>query len=127
MNQIEKAFGDLQIALDAGVSKEEFSRRLNDTLVKIGDLAESRKLAEAGFPKDIDRVGQAYGHFERAAKAYKLSKQFFGDRWDYLTNDGTDYPSEAEQQMVVKDDFPSLAPTSTRYARFAGLGSQAGS
>jgi hypothetical protein len=111
MKRVEAAFGDLQIALSAGVSKEEFSRRLTDALVKIGDLAESMKVAETGFPKNADKVEQAYDHFKRAAEAYKLSKEFFGDRWDYLTESSTDYPSEPEQQMI-KTAFPSVVPSS---------------
>ena len=36
MKRVRAAFGDLQIALNAGVSVQEFSQRTNDTLVKIG-------------------------------------------------------------------------------------------
>src|SRR5712692_9013824 len=77
MKRVQAAFGDLQIALDAGVSKQEFSQRLNDTLIKIGNLQNSEKLAENGLPKD--KVAQVYIHFHRAAEAYKMSKEFFGD------------------------------------------------
>ena len=111
MKRVKAAFGDLQIALDAGVSKQEFSQRLNDTLVRIGSLPDSRKLAGNGFPKDTDKIALIYAHFTRAADAYKLAKEFFGDRWDYLLEDSTDFPSDSERQ-VVKASFPELVTSS---------------
>jgi hypothetical protein len=120
MKRVAVAFGDLQIALDAGVSKQEFSQRLNDALVKIGDLAESMKVAETGLPKDADKVEQAYSHFRHAVEAYKLSKVFFGDRWDYLLELSTDLTSESEQQ-VIKASYPSLAAPEIELSRSATL------
>jgi len=116
MKRVQAAFGDLQIALDAGVTKQEFGQRVNDTLVKIGNLQNSAKLAENGLPKD--KVAQVYIHFYRAAEAYKLSKDFFGERWDYLLESTTDSTSEAEQNMV-KALFPELAERTESYRLYS--------
>src|SRR5579872_3356900 len=70
MQGVQAAFGDLQIAIDAGVLREEFSQRLNDALVKIGDLKRSEDLAGSGFPTAEDKVAEIYGHFNNAAKVY---------------------------------------------------------
>ena len=106
MKRVQAAFGDLQIALDAGVSKQEFSQRLNDTLIKIGNLQNSEKLAENGLPKD--KVAQVYSHFYRAAEAYKVSKEFFGNRWDSILEDTTDLTASSEPDEV-RAKFPELA------------------
>ena len=78
MKRVQAAFGDLQIAVDAGVLREEFSQRTNDTLVKIGDMKRSEELAESGFPTAEDEVEEIYVQFNHAVEIYTLSKQFFG-------------------------------------------------
>jgi hypothetical protein len=78
LKRVQAAFGDLQIAINAGVSQQEFSQRTNDTLVKIGDLQRSEALAESGFPAAKDKVAEIYAQFNHAAEIYTLSKKFFG-------------------------------------------------
>jgi len=117
MKRVQSAFGDLQIAVDAGVSQQEFSQRVNDMLVKIGDFRNSENLALLGLPKEQNKVQDIYAHFSRAAEAYKLSKEFFGDRWDPVGEEATDFPSEEERETVktaFPDVFPSYGVTSRR-------------
>ena len=56
MKRVQAAFGDLQIAVDAGVLREEFSQRTNDTLVKIGDLKRSEDWPKAAFQQRVTRL-----------------------------------------------------------------------
>lgn len=108
MKRIQAAFGDLQIAINAGVSKQEFSQRTNDSLVKIGDLQHSETLAESGFPTARDKVAEIYVHFNRAAEAYKMSKVFFGDEWDDVLERSTDVASVEETETLVAA-FPEFS------------------
>ena len=102
MKRVRGAFGDLQIALNAGVSAQEFSQRTNDTLVKIGDLQHSEALAESGFPTSKDMVAEIYTHFSHAVEIYTLSKQFFGPNPAPLGDYDVDDLSVPEYEMLQK-------------------------
>jgi hypothetical protein len=102
MKGVQAAFGDLQIAVNAGVSAQEFSQRTNDTLVKIGDLKRSEELAETGFPTAEDKITEIYAHFNSAAKIYSLSKQFFGPNPTPLGDYDVDDLSVPEYEMLQK-------------------------
>jgi hypothetical protein len=102
MKRIQAAFGDLQIAVDAGVLREEFSQRTNDTLVKIGDLKRSEELAESGFPTAEVKVTEIYAHFNSAAKIYSLAKQFFGPNPAPLGDGDEDMLNVPEYEMLQK-------------------------
>jgi hypothetical protein len=108
MKRVQAAFGDLQIAVDAGVLKEEFSQRTNDTLVKIGDLKRSEELAESGFPTAGGKVAEIYAHFNSAAKIYSLAKQFFGPNPAPLGDYDVDDLNVPEYEMLQKM-FPDAA------------------
>ena len=108
MKRVQAAFGDLQIAVDAGVLREEFSQRTNDTLVKIGDLKRSEELAESGFPTGEGKVIEIYAHFNSAAKIYSLAKQFFGPNPAPLGDDDVDDLNVPEYEMLQKM-FPDAA------------------
>jgi hypothetical protein len=99
MKRVQTAFGDLQKELDTGGSKQEFAQKVNGTLARIGDLDNSERVAEAGLPED--KVGFVYGYFGRAAIAYAMSGEFFGDRWDDQTERTTDATSDGERRSVT--------------------------
>jgi hypothetical protein len=108
MKRVQAAFGDLQIAIDAGVLREEFSQRTNDALVKIGDLKRSEGVAESGFPAARDKVAEIYAHFNSAAKIYTLSKQFLGPNPAPLGDgdeDGLDVPEYEMLQKMFPDAY----------------------
>jgi hypothetical protein len=108
MKRVQAAFGDLQIAVDAGVLREEFSQRTNDTLVKIGDLKRSEELAESGFPTAGDKVAEIYAHFNSAAKTYALAKQFFGPNPAPL-GDGDEDMLNVPEYKMLQGMFPDAA------------------
>jgi hypothetical protein len=108
LKRVQAAFGDLQIAVDAGVLREEFSQRTNDTLVKIGDLKRSKELAESGFPTAEDKVAEIYLQFSHAADVYTLSKQFFGPNPAADDAFEVDMLSNSEYEML-QGMFPDAA------------------
>jgi hypothetical protein len=102
LKRVQAAFGDLQIAVNAGVSQQEFSQRTNDTLVKIGDLQRSEALAESGFPAEKDKIAEIYIQFNHAAEIYTLSKQFFGPNPAPLGDGDEDMLNVPEYEMLHK-------------------------
>jgi hypothetical protein len=102
MKRVKAAFGDLQIALNAGVSRQEFSQRTNDALVKIGDLQHSESLAADGLPAEKDKVAAVYVQFGHSAEIYSLSKQFFGPNPTPLGDYDLDMLSTPEYEMLQK-------------------------
>ena len=102
MKRVQAAFGDLQIAVNAGVLRQEFSQRTNDTLVKIGDLQRSEALAESGLPTTKDKVAEIYLQFDHAAEIYTLSKQFFGPNPAPLGDGDEDTLNVPEDEMLQK-------------------------
>jgi hypothetical protein len=105
MKRVQAAFVDLQTALDTGVSNQDFTQRVHDTLAGIGDLERSEKVAEVGLPKD--KVALVYVYFGREAAAYAMATQFLGNRWDELQQRETDSTSDDEKQSVSLA-FPEL-------------------
>lgn len=80
LRRVGSAVGDMRIVVSAGVNQQEFSRRLTDSSIKIGDLQQSMNRAFALFPeKDKPTVAEAYQHMAKAMDAYTKSKEFFGD------------------------------------------------
>jgi hypothetical protein len=115
MKRVLAAFGDLQIALNAGVSQQEFSTRTNDTLVKIGDLQHSEALAESGLPSAKEKVTEIYVNFNRAADNYTLSKPLLGpnsDEDDVILGD----MMKDSEWNAIKSMFPDLVESG--YFRF---------
>jgi hypothetical protein len=106
MKRVRAAFGDLQIALNAGVSVQEFSQRTNDTLVKIGDLQHSEVLAENGFPSAKDKVAEIYAHFNNASDFYILSKPLLGPNLDEDDAILEDMMRDSEWKLI-QDRFPA--------------------
>ena len=102
LKRVQDSFGDLQIAINAGVSQQEFSQRTNDTLIKIGDLRRSEELAESGLPAAKDKVAEIYVQFNRAVEVYVLSKQFFGPNPAPLGDGDEDMLNVPEYEMLQK-------------------------
>ncbi len=70
----------MNIVVSAGVTKQEYSQRLADALVKVGELEQSAKQMIPKFPKSNQAiVGQTYAHLLQSLEAYKVAKDFFGD------------------------------------------------
>ncbi len=107
MTRVQTAFEELQKESGRGASQQEFTRQVNDTLAKIGDLQSSEKAADLGLPKD--KVAIVYDYFRQAAIAYSISTQFVGTGWDAPLNKTTDSTSDGERESLSAA-FPELDP-----------------
>ena len=66
LKKIETAIEVLRILFSAGVTKQEYSQRLEDALIKAGDLDQSAKITMLKFPKsEQNTVVEVYAHFKR--------------------------------------------------------------
>jgi hypothetical protein len=102
MRRVQAAFGDLQIAVNAGVLRPEFSQRTNDTLIRIGDLHGSEAIAESSFPTAKDKIAEIYVQFNHTVEIYTLSKQFFGPNPAPLGDGDEGMLSVPEAEMLQK-------------------------
>jgi hypothetical protein len=80
IQKVQVAVHEMSVVVGVGANQAEFTRRLTDVLLKIGDLQESGKLAASKFPKsDQQAVAEVYQHLSLALASYNESKDFFGD------------------------------------------------
>jgi hypothetical protein len=111
--QLEKLQTDvhgLQILVSAGVTKQEYSQRFEDTLLKLGDLGQREALALPKFPqKEQPTVKAIYEHLSKSIAAYKTARNYFGEKFDnHFCEEGCSFFREDEFEQV-KQEFPSLA------------------
>jgi hypothetical protein len=107
MIRVQTALEELHKESGAGVPTPEFTRNVNSTLARIGDLKESEKVADLGLPSD--KVALVYDYFHQAAIAYLVSTQFVGTEWDAPSNKATDSTSDSERESL-DGAFPELDP-----------------
>jgi hypothetical protein len=83
IQQLEKLQTDvhgLQILVSAGVTKQEYSQRFEDTLLKLGDLGQSEALALPKFPRNEQPTVKAiYEDLSQSMAAYKTARDYFGE------------------------------------------------
>jgi hypothetical protein len=80
MRSIQTAIHGLDILASAGINQIEYSQRLGDVLLKVGDLEPKASAALMAFRReDQATVAEIYRHLGLALEAYKQAKDFFGD------------------------------------------------
>lgn len=83
LTKIQNAVHGLHILVSAGLTKAEYSQRLEDLLLKVGDLNESRNQTVPKFPqKGQDTVREIYTHLSKSIDAYKTARDYFGDKFN---------------------------------------------
>jgi len=81
IQKVQSAVHEMSVVVSVGASEAEFTRRLTDVLLKIGDLQESSKFAANKFPKaDQQAIAAVYQHLRLSLASYNESKDLFGDR-----------------------------------------------
>jgi hypothetical protein len=110
LTKIQTTVHGLHLLVSAGVTKQEYSQRFEDALLKLGDLDQSAKETIPKFPKrKQETVRTIYVHLSQSIEAYKKARSFFGDRFDgYGCEEGCSFFRESEYD-AVKQEFPSLA------------------
>jgi hypothetical protein len=81
LTRIQDAVQGLHILVSAGLTKAEYSQRLEDMLLKVGDLNGSQNQTVPKFPqKDQGTVREIYTHLSKSIDAYKTARDYFGDK-----------------------------------------------
>jgi len=116
LGRIQSSIHGLNILVAAGLTKQEYSQRLEDVLLKVGDLDSSAKLTLPKFrTKDQAIVKDAYAHLFQSLEAYEKARDFFGKSFEGSDCDeGCSFFPQAEYD-AVKAQFSTLAdlqPTS---------------
>jgi len=110
LQRVQSAVHEMDIVVAAGTNQMEFSRRLTDTLLKIGDLQQGRDQTLSSFSKsEQSTVAEVYQHLSQALEAYKDSKDFFGDthKEDLDPLEGRNLFEEPVYEGL-QNQFPSL-------------------
>jgi hypothetical protein len=130
LKRVQAAFGDLQIAINADMSKQEFSTLCENALEKIGDLQHSEELAESGFPTEKNQVAEIYVRFNYMAQIYSVSAPFVGPDLETDTTYGVGMLNDSEQETIkgMQSRFPDFAKLTfhTRSEAAQGLWKLAG-
>lgn len=76
----EATLSGLGILVSAGISQQEYSTRIGDALLAIGDLNQSMEetLPKFGVPEQ-NTTRAVYAHLSNSLAAYNSAKDFFGD------------------------------------------------
>jgi hypothetical protein len=100
----------MSVVVTVGANQTEFSRRLTDVLLKIGDIQQSEQQFTAKFPKnERQTVEDTYRHLLRALDAYNQSKDFFGDvHKEQLDPFDGDYMFGQKRYDALQGTFPGL-------------------
>jgi len=113
MQEIEKLQADvhgLHILVSAGVTKQEYSQRFEDVLLKLDDLDQREAEAVVKFPQSEQlTVKTVCTHLSQSMAAYKKARDYFGVSFEgYGCEEGCSFFRESEYD-AAKREFPNLA------------------
>src|SRR5258708_4795343 len=79
LKRIQVAIHGLHILVAAGLTKQEYSQRFEDVLLKVGDVDSSAKVTLPKFRQnDQVIVKEVYAHLFQSIEAYKTARDYFG-------------------------------------------------
>ena len=113
IQELEKLQADvhgLHILVSAGVTKQEYSQRFEDVLLKLGDLNQNATETVPKFPQGEQETAKTvYAHLSQSINAYKKARVYFGDSFEgYSCEGGCSFFPQSEYD-AVKREFPTLA------------------
>jgi hypothetical protein len=113
LKRIQVSIHDLHILVAAGLTKQEYSQRFEDVLLKVGDLDSSVNSTLPKFRKnDQATVKDVYIHFVQSIEAYRNARDYFGKSFKGSEcEEGCSFFPQAEYD-AVKTQFPTLADLS---------------
>jgi major membrane immunogen (membrane-anchored lipoprotein) len=110
LRKMASAVQDVEILISAGITKDEYSKRLADALLKFGNPEESCKQTVAKFPR-ADQAAlatQACQNLSKAMDAFVYAKDYFGplynpsyDLWEKTFGE--------DEYAKARERFPNLA------------------
>lgn len=110
LQQMRSAVQDMNIVVSAGVTKDEYSKRLTDALLKFGDRDGRCKQAVDKFPEgeQQSKAAEVCQHLSNVMDAYVYAKDYIGPTHD------PDFPDVLSDELTekeysgAKERFPSL-------------------
>ncbi len=109
LQRMRSAVQDVNIVVSAGVTRDEYSKRLTDALLKFGDREGGCKQAIAKFPEGEQQstAGQVCQHLSKAMDAYTYAKGYIGTEPDGFTATVSEKKyAEAKEQFPNMEDLP---------------------
>ena len=105
LQQMRSAVQDMDIVVSAGATKDEYSKRLTDALLKFGDRDVGCKQAIAKFSDGEQQsiATEVCQHLSSAMDAYTYAKQYVGSE-----PDGYTATVAAKDYADAKERFPNL-------------------
>lgn len=109
LKRIQASIHNLHILVAAGLTKQEYSQRFEDVLLKVGDLDSSAGVTLPKFrKKDQVTVKIVYTHLFQSLEAYKNARDYFGKSFKGSEcEEGCSFFPQAEYD-TVKTQFPTL-------------------
>ena len=110
LQEMSSAVQDMSIVVSAGVTKEQYSQRLTDALLKIGNSNDRCKHAIAKFAKPDQQVlaADVCQRVVEAMDAYTDAKEYFGPAYDPIDPDFPVYTLKEEDYAEARKRFPTL-------------------
>src|SRR5260370_9707766 len=110
LQRVQSAVHEMSVVVTVGANQPEFSRRLTDVLLKVGDIQQSEQQCTAKFRKnERQNVEDIYLHLVHAIDAYNQSKDFFGDvHKEQLDPFDGDYLFGQKRYDALQESFPGL-------------------
>lgn len=109
LQKLLSATQDLSIVVSAGATKAQYEQRVTDALLKFGKPEDVCPHAAANFIRPEQKIlaAQACQHLASAMDAYVLAKEYFGPKFDPIT-DLTLYEVSDKEYTEAKERFPML-------------------
>lgn len=109
LERIQASIHGLHILVAAGLTKQEYSQRLGDVLLKVGDLESSSKMTVPKFrEKDHIIVTDVYAHLSQALLAYTKARDYYPRICDEDNDIGCAHWFPQTEYEALKAQFPTL-------------------
>lgn len=110
LQRMQSAVQNMDVVVSVGATKDEYSTRLTDALLKFGDRAEGCKQTIAKFPEGEQQstAAEACQHLSQAMDAYVYAKEYIGPKPDAIAPDLLSYTLTQDEYTKAKEQFPNL-------------------
>lgn len=83
LHKIQTTVQGLHLLVSAGITKMEYSQRLEDALLAAGDLDDGAKVTMPKFKStEQEEVRDIYKHLSQSLQSYKTARDYFGDKFN---------------------------------------------
>jgi hypothetical protein len=107
LHKMSSAVQDMGLVISAGITKDEYSRRLGDALLKFGNPGDKCRPSIAKRRNPDQQAGEICHHLVEAMDAYTYAKEYFGPAYNPVIDFADDTLNEAQYEETRKR-FPTL-------------------